>query len=94
MIEYLYDAIRASAGRDLAIAANITDKEGNPVTENCNLFVHSDEEHLITAEARYEDGQWIFEIPATATRGLRGRYWYCICQEENDLCFKQPIYFV
>jgi hypothetical protein len=94
MIEYLYDAIRASAGSDLAIAANITDKEGNPITENCNLYIHSDEEHLITAEAKYEEEQWLFSIPATATKNLRGRYWYCICQAENDLCFKQPIYFV
>lgn len=94
MIEYLYDAIRASAGNDLAIAAYITDKEGNPVTENCNLFIHSDEEHLITANGVYEEGQWTFNIPATATRGLMGRYWYSICQDDNDLCFKQPIYFV
>lgn len=94
MIEYLYDAIRASAGRDLAIAASITDAEGNQITENCVLNIHSDEEHLITAEGAFIEDQWIFEVPATATRGLMGRYWYSICQGDNDLCFKQPIYFV
>ena len=94
MIEYLYNAIRASAGRDLAITAQITDAEGNPVVEGCSLMLHSDEEHLVEAEGVYLGDQWLFEVPATATKNLMGRYGYCICQADNDVCFKQPIYFV
>lgn len=92
MIEYLYDAIRASQNEDITIVAKITDDEGNVITDVCSLSIHDDEKHLMKIEGTLVDGLWEFTIPAMS---FKGRYWYCICKNEGDtLCFKQPIYFV
>lgn len=94
MIEYLYDAIRATAGLDITIAANITDDEGNVITEGCSLML-SDDDEVITMATGYFDGElWEFNIPAATTSGLQGRYWYCIHHNDNTLCFKKPIYLM
>ena len=94
MIEYIHDAIRATAGNTLAIAAEITDDSGNQVIAGCAMMIFNNEELIITADGEYLEEQWIFTIPAEATKNLKGRYSYCICQENTKLCFKQPIYFV
>lgn len=96
MIEYLYNAIRATAGNDIAITAEITDADGNNIEDSCYLMLHDKDRKTVLAEVRgkYEDGEWVFIIPATQTKELKGRYWYCIRHVNNSLCFKEPIYFV
>lgn len=94
MVEYLYDAIRALSGQDITITALIADEEGVAIEENCHIMLFSPEkEHIATFDGVYKaDGEWDFTIPAETTKGLHGRYWYCICQHNHSLCFKQPIY--
>ena len=94
MIEYLYDCIRASADKDIIITAKITDDAGE-VVGGCSLMLHDDEKLLTMVEGIYEDGIYQFNVPATDIMGLKGRYWYCICDNyHRNLCFKQPIYLV
>ncbi|MBE6782959.1 MAG: hypothetical protein E7536_02990 [Ruminococcaceae bacterium] len=94
MIEYLYDAIRATAGLDIAITANITDDEGAPITEGCSLMLSDDNTDITMATGYYDGEIWEFNIPASSTVGLSGRYWYCIYYNDNTLCFKKPIYLM
>lgn len=91
MIEYLYNAIRITSGGVETITAKVNDNEGNPITEGIMLMVHNDEELLFEIPGEYKDDIWYFPI---STKGLEGRYWYCICSDDMELCFKQPIYFV
>ena len=95
-VEYLYDAIRAIAGQEIVITAVITDDEEDYISEACCLMLHDEDGEAIIAmgEGEFIPQQlsWEFTIPAEATRGLKGRYWYCIMHENNNLCFKQPIY--
>jgi hypothetical protein len=42
----------------------------------------------------YTDDTWYFTIPAELTKGRKGKHWYCVCHEDTNLCFKQPIYFI
>lgn len=96
MVEYLFNAVRAVAGQDITIAARITDDSGTPITDSCGLMFHGDND-LITmvSGVYYTDEQlWQFTIAAEVTEGLQGRYWYCFCENGNNLCFKQPIYLV
>jgi hypothetical protein len=93
MIEYLYDAIRATAGTDIIIAAEVTEDNGDIVTEGCNLVLHIDEE-MKEFSGVCKNGLWEFTIPAAATSGLSGRYWYCVKRNNIMICFKQPIYLV
>lgn len=93
MIEYIYDAIKAVAGQDISISAVITNAEGVAIEEKCSFMLHSDDSHVIMTPGDYlGEGLWQFNIPAEATSGLQGRYWYCIQHEGDNLCFKQPIY--
>lgn len=94
MIEYLHDAIRATAGREFTLTAKVTDDDGNPVTEGLMLMIHSDEDMLISADGELYDNMWFFTVPADATKGLHGRYWYCIATEKDQLCFKKPLYLL
>lgn len=97
MIEYLFDAIRATSGQDIRIVAEITDDNGIVLTEGCsiNLF-GTEKEYISSFEGEYqeENSEWIFTIPAEATKGLRGRYYYCISYHGQSLCFRQPLYLV
>lgn len=94
MIEYLYNAIRATAGEPITITAQI-DMGGMPV-ENCHINLYDNEKQLSSTAGTNIDNIWTFTIPADVTTNLAGRYWYCICSgsEHNKLCFKQPIYLV
>lgn len=95
MIEYLYNAIKATAAQDITLTAILTDVDGNPVEEDVSIMLHSDTEMIGKYDGDYfSGGIWSFTIPASATSGLSGRYWYCICEKNNNLCFKQPIYLV
>lgn len=97
MIEYLYDAIRATAGEKIELSAIIETAEGEPITEMCHvmLFDKDNTELLTTCNGTFitELGLWHFVIPGEVTKDLRGRYWYRICTPEASLCFRQPIYF-
>ena len=92
MIEYLYDAIRATSGTDITIAAEIED-DGELVNDTCHLVLHINDE-MKKYEGVCVDGIWEFIIPAADTSGLTGRYWYCVKRNDTMLCFKQPIYLV
>jgi hypothetical protein len=97
MIEYLFDAIRATTGQDIHIAAEITDDNGIVLTEGCYINLFSpDKEYIASFDGEYneENGEWIFTIPAEATEGLVGRYFYCIAYNGQSLCFRAPLYLV
>lgn len=94
MVEYLYDAIRATAGEDITITAEITDDSGEVITEGCAIKLWEDEKLLGSIDGMLIDGLWNFTIPASATTGLNGRYWYSISHNDNSLQFKQPAYLV
>ena len=92
MIEYLANAIRATAGEEAVIVANIAEN-GVDVTSGCGIMLHLDDEMLMF-DGEYKDELWYFTIPAEATKGLQGRYWYCLYRDGNTLCFKEPIYLI
>ena len=94
MIEYLYDAVRATAGENITLAAKITDDSGAVITENCHIMLFDDLSLLGMFEGVLDGEEWSFTIPAEVTSGLIGRYWYCICAEYGSLCFKQPLYLI
>ena len=95
MIEYLLNAIRANAGEDITVIASIT-KDDIPIEEGCGFMLHIDEENVVMVDGAYNDDLdlWTFTIPAEATKGLKGRYSYCLYQGENTLCFKEPFYLM
>lgn len=97
MIEYLYNAIRAVAGQPITVAANITTEEGECIDSGCKLVLHNPDGSMLAAAIgvfNTEEEIWEFTIPANATFGLNGRYWYCIQHNDNNLCFKEPIYLI
>ena len=97
MIEYLFDAIRASSGQDIRIVAEITDDNGIVLTEGCSINLFSPEkEYIASFEGEYqaETNDWLFTIPAEGTQGFKGRYYYCISYHGQSLCFRQPLYLV
>lgn len=93
MVEYLYDAIKVSAGSNAVISAKVSTDDGIPITEGCELIIHLNHSHLAFA-GEYVDDIWYFNIPASMTEALKGRYEYCFKHNDEQLCFKQPIYFV
>lgn len=95
MIEYLYNAVRASANEDIILTAIITDEDGEEITApaNTHIMLYEDNNLIHTATGSYTMGKWEFVIPKEITKDLSGRYFYCICAEGASLCFKQPIYF-
>lgn len=94
MVEYLYDAIRATAGVDVTIAAEVTDEIGNVITDGCSFVLHIDDNKMISITGECVEGIFAFTIPADITKDLKGRHWYCVKHDDEQLCFKQPIYFV
>lgn len=95
MIEYLFNAIRATAGEDIAIVAKITDESGALVEDNCGFMFHGADGARTIIEGVYSaDGFWSFTIPAELTKGLKGRYGYCICNGDATLCFEKPLYLM
>lgn len=94
MIEYLYDAIRATAGTDIVIAARVTQDDGTAITEGCELVIHKNDNTMVSIDGDYQEDTWFFAIPADVTKGMNGRYMYCIKHYDEQLCFMQPIYFI
>lgn len=93
MVEYLYDAIKVSAGSNAVISAKVSTDDGIPITEECKLIIHLNHSHL-AFDGECVDDIWYFSIPASMTEALKGRYEYCFKHNDEQLCFKQPIYFV
>lgn len=92
-IEYLYDVVKAIAGEEINICAEITDAMDNPITSGCSIvFIDKDFSTIGEYAGTYADGDWIFTIPAEATKGMEGRYWYRIKFKDGSLCFAAPIY--
>lgn len=93
MIEYLHNAIRATAGEDAKIMARIVGFDGVSIESDCHFMIFDDEDNLVAMADGVcgEDNLWTFEVP---TAELKGSYWYCVCHVDERLCFKQPIYFV
>lgn len=97
MIEYISNAIRATAGSYIEIAARIADDYGAPVTTNVHFMLFDEAaNHIVTVDGNYNsvDDIWSFGLDGSITDGLVGRYWYCICAEAEPLCFKLPFYLV
>lgn len=95
MIEYLYDAVRATAGEDICIAARITDETGELMDIGANLMLHDDLMMLGNVPGEFDGEAHLFNIPGELTSGKKGRYWYCICSNDNEtLSFKNPIYLI
>lgn len=97
MIEYLYDAIRATAGQEIVVAAVITDIDDLPITSGCSFSLYDDDRHLQEIDGSFnsDTGEWHFVLPVRLTQTLaKGRYWYCINYEHQSLSFKQPLYLV
>ena len=92
MIEYLHNAIRATAGADIEIVSKVTE-DSEPVLGVC-FMLHTDETKMLAFPGELIDGIYKFIIPADVTKGLSGRYEYCLAKENQPLCFKEPIYFV
>lgn len=93
MVEYLYDVVKTIAGEDISICAQITDATDNPITSGCSLvFLDKDFEQISEYDGTYADGVWVFSIPAIATKGLEGRYWYRIKYKNGSMSFAAPIY--
>lgn len=95
MIEYLYDTIRAVAGQEMAINAVVVDENQDLIKNDCNFVLHIDDTTMVMTPGEYEGstGIWTFNVPASATVGLKGRYWYCIQHNNSNMCFMTPIYF-
>ena len=95
MIEYIFDAIKCTAGENVEVTAFITDEAGEFITENCGFMLHDKDGNMITKiEGVCSDNLWSFIIPAELTKGLRGRYEYCIYDAKGTLCFRKPFYLV
>lgn len=93
MIEYLFNSIRATAGEDITVIANIR-QDGEPITEGCGFMLHIDEENVVMVNGEFTNDLWNFTIPADVTKGLKGRYSYCLCKDGQTLCFKEPFYLM
>lgn len=97
MIEYLYDAIRATGGQDIVVSAVIVDVNNTPIPSGCTLSLYDDRAEIYQVEGDYylDNNEWQFVLPADATKDLpKGRYWYCVCYNSQGLNFKQPLYLV
>lgn len=96
MIEYLYNAIRATAGTPIVITAIITDDAEIPIEEGCSLELHNDKELLetVAGSLNQETTLWEFTLEPQVTAHLCGRFWYRIRHNEEILCFKEPIYLM
>jgi hypothetical protein len=95
MIEYIYDAIKATSGEDIEISAKITDDDGTCITSGCGLRIYDKDEKFITRiEGELIGDMWSFVVPAMTTDGMKGKYWYCICKDGNTIIFRKPLYLV
>ena len=96
MIEYLYDAVRASDGEDVTITAAIRENDGTTITDGCALRIFDEDGALIeeVGGTYYTDvGRWAFKF-TFPTHKARARYFYTIAHNGEDMNFKARIYLV
>lgn len=95
MVEYLLNAIRASAGEDITIVASVAEN-GESIAAGCGFMLHIADDNIVMVDGAYdvEEGLWYFTIPAEKTKGLKGRYSYCLCKNGQSLCFREPFYLM
>ena len=96
MIEYLYDAVRASDGADMTITVTIRDNDGTTITDGCALRIFDEDGALIEAVdgPYYTDvATWAFKF-TLPTHKARARYFYTIAHNGEDMNFKARIYVV
>lgn len=96
MIEYIDNAIKASAGEDLCIIAKASDAFGDAL-ESCSFSLFDGDNKIFMVYGLLnESNHWEFHIPASATETLaHKRYTYCVCDADHvSLCFKSPFYLV
>ena len=95
MVEYLLNAIRATAGEDITVIASIAE-DGESIAAGCGFMLHIAEDNVVIVDGTYdvEEGLWYFTIPAEKTKGLKGRYAYCIQKDGKSLCFQEPFYLM
>ena len=95
MIEYIHNAIRATAGDDTPIAAIIRDEVGAIITENCHLqFLDGKKQLIANIDGAFDGDQWQFVIPSALTEGLKGRHYYCIVCDDVILNFRESLYLI
>ena len=97
MVEYIDDMIRITAGEEAEIAAVVTGEDGESITEGVGLMIHNPDGSMLTkipGEFIADEMTWTFTVPAETTKGLKGRYSYCICCFSESLCFRKPFYLV
>lgn len=96
MIEYLHNAIRATAGTNVVVIARLADGDGVPITSGAHFMLFEEDATtlLATIDGDYNssDDIWEFILDAELTSGRCGKHWYRICIEGEPLCFKQPFY--
>ena len=96
MIEYVYDAVRASDGEDVTITATIRENDGTTITDGCALRIFDEGGALIeeVGGTYYTDVnrcEFNFTFP---TYKARARYFYTIAHNGEDINFKARIYVV
>lgn len=97
MIEYLHNAIRAIAGQEESVYAFFANNDGTFISEGVAFMLHGPDGEMVAAvEGNFnaETGQWTFNVPAEATKGRKGRHWYCFQHDHKNLCFLQPYYLM
>lgn len=97
MVEYIDDMIRITAGEEAEIAAVVTSENGESITEGVGLMIHNPDGSMLTkipGEFIADEVTWTFTVPAEVTKGLKGRYSYCIYCFGETLCFRKPLYLV
>jgi len=97
LIEYIWDVIRAVAGQECCVTAEITDELNEPITEGCCLVLHDEEDNMLfSVDGIYsaESGLWEFTISGELSEGLKGKYKYCIQHNGVNMCFTEPFYWV
>ena len=93
MVEYIYDAIKATAGENASIVAKITNYDGSNI-ERCDMYIFDNNSEIFSVAGSFDGELWTFNISGQLTDGLKGRYWYEINNGGYSISFKQPIYFV
>ena len=96
MIQYIDDMIKATSGEDICICAKATDAYGECL-EGCFFCLFDYDMNKLFMIEGYLNADYIFEfyIPAIATKNLKGKFWYSVCDKDDvSLCFKNPMYLV
>ena len=95
-VEYIDSIIKVSGGANALIGANIVDTSGNQVSEKSHLmlFYPQDELQATVNGTIADDGVHEYLVPASLTEGVKGKWWYCVCVNNEPICFKQPFYIV